>query len=161
MRRFAILSARASASAAASSRPTARRTRRPLPISPLTSPPTRTAARETRCTTARTLLVLEHERDEHVDLVAHRLAVLDLDALLLDPGRGDVAHRLVHARDPDLDRLLEAAAGAGADLDHPRDTDAALLRRLAAAGLALLSAPYLVVPCHVETSAFHHMRGVR
>src|SRR5687768_12652152 len=65
-------------------------------------------------------LPLEHERDQHVDLVARGLAVADLDALLLHPGRGDVAQRLARAGDAHLDGVLEALVGPRADLRDAR-----------------------------------------
>src|SRR5690349_8070517 len=65
--------------------------------------------------------VVEHEGDEQVDLVGHDPAVLDVDALLLDPGATDVAQGLVGALDAGAHRVLEALVGTGADLGDAGD----------------------------------------
>src|SRR4029450_5668752 len=67
------------------------------------------------------VLLVQHERDHHVDLVARDLPVLHVDALLLDPGRGHVAQRLVGAGDAQQDGVLEALVRARRDLRDLRD----------------------------------------
>src|SRR5207253_776707 len=67
------------------------------------------------------LRVFEYESHLHVDLVAHDLAVVYLDALLLDPGALHVPERLRGPLDAHPDRILEALVGSRADLRHPRD----------------------------------------
>src|SRR2546426_752935 len=67
----------------------------------------------------RSASVVDDERHHQVDLVLGDLVVLDVHALLLDPGAADIPEGLRRAGDPLLDGVLEALRGGGADL---RDT---------------------------------------
>src|SRR4051794_29123140 len=64
---------------------------------------------------------LEDEGHLHVDLVLGDLAVLELDALVLDPGRGDAAQGLGGALQALTDGVLEALRRGGGDFAHACD----------------------------------------
>src|SRR5436190_6731618 len=83
IRSRAVLSARRAAPAASSARATPSRMQRPAPISPATSSPTRTRARETRCTTA---FMFQPENDEIARVEAAQLPWQHLGALLINRG---------------------------------------------------------------------------
>src|SRR4051812_3543346 len=64
---------------------------------------------------------LEDEGHLHVDLVLGDLAVLELDPLVLDPGRGDAAQGLGGALEALPNGVLEALRRGGGDLAHARN----------------------------------------
>src|SRR5207248_2647848 len=83
IRSRAVLSARRAAPAASSARATPSRMQRPAPISPATSSPTRTRARETRCTTA---FMFSARNDDITRVEAAHLPWQHLGSLLINRG---------------------------------------------------------------------------
>src|SRR2546429_2260452 len=83
IRSRAVLSARRAAPAASSARATPSRMQRPAPISPATSSPTRTRARETRCTTA---FMFSARNDDIARVEAAHLPWQHLGSLLINRG---------------------------------------------------------------------------
>src|SRR5436305_6336975 len=83
IRSRAVFSASRAAPAASSPRTTPSKTQRPLPISPATSSPTRTRARETRCTTA---FMFSARNDAIARVEAAHLPWQHLGSLLINRG---------------------------------------------------------------------------
>src|SRR5205823_612766 len=83
IRSRAIFSARREASAASSPEATPSSMQSPKPISPATSSPTRTRARETRCTTA---FMFQPENDDIAQVEAAQLPWQHLGSLLINRG---------------------------------------------------------------------------